>query len=190
MRVLQDVQSMQPPKKQAGEKRAGPGTTQPLVSIVIPAYNHAPYLPETIESVLRQTYQNWELLIIDDGSTDATPEIVQRYSDARIRPYRQENHGLSATVNRGIELAHGEYFAFLPSDDLYEPDKLAIQVPVLEENPAVGAVFFRQTVIDAEGKSSTEQKVGGRVTVPFEAKEEIFPARFEWCFLYTPTPPL
>ncbi|HEV8716123.1 MAG TPA: glycosyltransferase [Candidatus Binatia bacterium] len=187
MRIPQVAQRVQPAKKQAVEKRTGTGTTQPLVSIVVPAYNHAAYLPETIESVLRQTYQNWELIVIDDGSTDATPEIIRRYSDARMRVYRQENRGLSATLNRGIELARGRYFAFLPSDDLYEPDKLAVQVPVLEENPAVGVVFSWQTVIDAAGNPSTEQQVREWCTVPFETKEEIFPALFERDFLSTPT---
>ncbi|HJY79833.1 MAG TPA: glycosyltransferase, partial [Candidatus Binatia bacterium] len=162
-------------------------TTQPLVSIVIPAYNHAPYVAETIDSVLGQTYQNWELIIIDDGSTDATPEIIRRYRDPRIRAYRQENRGLSATLNRGIGLAHGKYFAFLPSDDVYEPEKLAVQVPVLEENPAVGVVFSWQTVIDAEGKPTTEQHVQEWFAVSFESKEEIFPALFERDFLSTPT---
>jgi glycosyltransferase involved in cell wall biosynthesis len=178
---------IQPIESQAAEEGPGTETTQSLVSIVIPAYNHAPYVAETIDSVLRQTYQNWELIIIDDGSTDATPEIIQRYSDPRIRAYRQENRGLSATLNRGIELARGQYFAFLPSDDIYEPDKLAVQVPVLEENPTVGVVFSWQTVIDTEGKLSTEQHVQEWFTVSFETKEEIFPALFERDFLSTPT---
>jgi GT2 family glycosyltransferase/glycosyltransferase involved in cell wall biosynthesis len=187
MCTLEAVRRVPPAKTQAGENSIGAGTTQPLVSVVIPAYNHAPYLPETIDSVLRQTYQSWELIIIDDGSTDATPEIIRRYSDARIRAYRQENRGLSATLNRGIELARGKYFAFLPSDDLYEPDKLAVQVPVLEENPTVGVVFSWQALIDAEGNPSTEQKVCEWFTVPFETKGEIFPALFERDFLSTPT---
>lgn len=159
----------------------------PVVSIVIPAYNHAPYVAETIESVLRQTYNQWELIIIDDGSTDETPAIIQGYRDPRIRTFRHDNRGLSATLNRGVSLARGKYFAFLPSDDVYEPDKLTVQVEVLEKNPTVGVVFSRQTVIDAQGQPSPETHVQSWFEVSFTTKEEIFPALFERDFLSTPT---
>jgi glycosyltransferase involved in cell wall biosynthesis len=162
-------------------------TATPLVSIVIPAYNHAPYLAETIDSVLQQTYAHWELILIDDGSTDDTPTIIQRYTDPRIRSFRQENHGLSATLNRGVSLARGVYFAFLPSDDAYEPDKLALQVKVLEDNPTVGVVFSRQRVTAEQGQPTSEQQVQEWFEVPFTTKEEIFPALFERDFLSTPT---
>lgn len=159
----------------------------PLVSIVIPAYNHAAYVAETIDSVLRQTYPNWELIIIDDGSTDDTSAIIRRYVDPRIRAFPQRNSGLSATLNRGVSLARGKYFAFLPSDDVYEPEKLAVQVAALEAHPAVGIVFSRQTVIDAQGQPSADQQVQDWFAVPFQTKEEIFPALFERDFLSTPT---
>ncbi|MBI3796936.1 MAG: glycosyltransferase [Deltaproteobacteria bacterium] len=183
----QPEEKVQPLETARGEEQAKRETAQPLVSIVIPAYNHAAYLAETIASVLRQSYPHWELIIIDDGSTDATPEIIRRYRDPRIRAYRQENQGLSATLNRGIALACGKYFAFLPSDDVYEPDKLAVQVPVLEDNPAVGVVFSWQTVVDADGQPTTERQVQEWFAVALETKEEIFPALFERDFLSTPT---
>lgn len=162
-------------------------TATPVVSIVIPAYNHAAYLAETIESVFRQTYRQWELIVIDDGSTDETPAIIQRYRDPRIRTFRHDNRGLSATLNRGVSLARGRYFAFLPSDDVYEPDKLTVQVEVLEKNPTVGIVFSRQTVIDAQGEPTAEKQVQSWFEVSFTTKEEIFPALFERDFLSTPT---
>jgi glycosyltransferase involved in cell wall biosynthesis len=86
------------------------------VTIVIPAYNHEKYVGEAIRSVLDQTFTDFELIIINDGSPDHTEEEILKFKDGRIRYFSQENQGLSATLNRGIELARGEYFNFLPSD--------------------------------------------------------------------------
>ncbi len=91
----------------------------PKVSVVIPAYNHERYVGEAIQSVLDQTFEEFELIIINDGSTDHTEREIVTFKDDRIRYYSQENRGLSATLNRGIELAQGEYFNFLPSDDAF-----------------------------------------------------------------------
>lgn len=110
---------------------------EPLVSIITPVYNAQEYLEETILSVLQQTYSNWELLLIDDCSTDKSYEIIKKYQnqDKRIRYLKNEkNSGPAVTRNRGIESSNGEYIAFLDSDDLWYQDKLEKQINFILEN--------------------------------------------------------
>ncbi len=159
----------------------------PKVSVVIPAYNHEKYVGEAIQSVLDQTFQDFELIIINDGSTDNTEAEILKFKDERIRYYSQGNRGLSATLNRGIELARGEYFNFLPSDDAFFPEKLEIQLKIFEEDPALGLVFAYPQLIDAEGREIKDDLVAQWAIVPYETKEEIFPALFERNFLSAPT---
>ena len=159
----------------------------PEVSIVIPAYNHEKYVGEAIQSVLGQTFPDFELIIINDGSTDHTEAEILKFEDDRIRYYSQENRGLSATLNRGIELAQGEYFSFLPSDDAFLPEKLEVQLKAFEESEDIGVVFSYQNVIDGEGNEIKDDPVVEWFQVPFETKEEIFPALFERDFLSFPT---
>ena len=107
------------------------------VSIIIPTYNCAQWLPETIDSVLAQTYRNYELLIVDDGSTDNTKEVVQPYlSFGKIRYLHQENSGQASARNHGLRLATGKYVAYLDSDDTWAPHKLEKQINLLEEQDA------------------------------------------------------
>lgn len=159
----------------------------PRVSIVLPAYNHEAYVADAILSVLNQTFSDFELIIINDGSTDHTEREIHRFDDPRIRSFRQENRGLSATLNRGLSLAMGEFFGFLPSDDLYEPEKLALQVAILDGDPEVGLVFGYQNLIDATGAPLTDDHLEAWFRVPYETKEEIFPALFERNFLAAPS---
>ena len=112
-----------------------------LVSVVMPAYNTARFIGQAIESVLKQTYANWELIIIDDGSTDDTPAVVGRHTDERIRYLRTENRGPAAARNTAIDQARGEFIAFLDSDDLWFPHKLVVQMNVFEADPDVGLVY-------------------------------------------------
>lgn len=109
-----------------------------LVTIVTPAYNAAAYLQATIESILSQTYPHWELLIIDDCSTDDTVKVASTFlGDKRIRLLRQsENQGAISARNRGILEAKGQYVAFLDSDDLWRPTKLAVQIDAMKRNRA------------------------------------------------------
>ena len=110
---------------------------QPLVSIIMPSYNAEKYIAESIESVLRQTYGNWELLITDDCSSDRTPEIVQSYgeNEPRIHFVIAERHsGIAGTRNQCIARAKGRFVAFLDNDDLWVPDKLEKQVRFILEN--------------------------------------------------------
>lgn len=120
----------------------------PKVTVIIPTYNRAHLIKDAVESVLNQTYQNFELIVIDDGSTDNTKEFLRGYKD-KLRYLYQENQGRSAARNYGINLAKGEFIAFLDSDDIWFPDKLARQVPILESAPSnVVLVHGYKCIID------------------------------------------
>ena len=107
----------------------------PLISVVIPAYNAEQFLDETLESVLSQTYENWECIIVNDGSTDNTESIAKKWceKDARFCYFYKENSGVSDTRNLGIKEARGEYIAFLDADDILTPDSLEVRINVLIE---------------------------------------------------------
>lgn len=122
--------------------------TTPLVSIIIPCYNQAQYLPDALGSVLSQTYMNWECLIVNDGSTDNTEVVAQEWlkKDGRFRYLKKENGGLSSARNAGLRLAAGEYIQLLDSDDLLETNKINYQIYCLSESRAqidVGVAGYR-----------------------------------------------
>lgn len=122
-----------------------------LVSVIIPTYNRWEYLRQTIESVLGQTYPNVEIIVVDDGSTDETPDGLQVYGD-RIRVITQTNQGGTAARNSGIKVATGAYLTFLDHDDLMLPAKLERQIALLEAHPGLGAAHCRWEYIDPQGK--------------------------------------
>ena len=124
-----------------------------LISVIVPVYNVENYIAQTINSVLNQTYPHFELLIIDDESPDRSIEICQQFNDSRIKIIRQKNRGLAGARNTGIRHAQGDYLAFLDSDDLWLPEKLAQHVKHLESSPQVGVSFSRSQFIDAQGKA-------------------------------------
>ena len=106
-----------------------------LVSIIMPSYNTAPYIRETIQSVLDQTYQNWELIIVDDCSTDNTDEVVASTKDERIRYLKNEkNSGAAVSRNRALREAKGRWIAFLDSDDYWETNMLEVMIKKPEES--------------------------------------------------------
>ncbi|MDQ1639510.1 MAG: hypothetical protein QOF62_2849 [Pyrinomonadaceae bacterium] len=115
----------------------------PLVTVIVPAYNYGRFIPETLRSVQAQSYQFWECIVVDDGSTDETGNTVRSFSkeDPRIKYIRQDNQGLAAARNTGIRKASGEYFQFLDADDLLEPHKFERQVRFLEQHSHVDIVF-------------------------------------------------
>jgi glycosyltransferase involved in cell wall biosynthesis len=119
----------------------------PLVSIVIPTYNYARFVGHAIRSALGQTFADREVIVVDDGSTDDTRDVVGAFGDA-VRSIHQPNGGLSAARNTGIRAARGRYVAFQDSDDIWLPDKLAHQVPVLEARPEVGLVYCDSIFFD------------------------------------------
>jgi len=108
--------------------------TNPLVSVIIPTYNRAWINKEAIDSVLKQDFENYELIVVDDGSTDTTSEILSAYKED-IRVFTQNNKGVSAARNLGISKAKGEFITFLDSDDLWLPEKLTAQVDFFKSNP-------------------------------------------------------
>jgi len=112
----------------------------PLVSVLLPVYNCAGYIEESVNSVLGQTFADFELLILDDGSTDATPSVLATLRDPRIAVIRHPNMGLPATLNKGIGQAKGTYIARQDADDVSLPERLAKQVAFMEANPNCGLV--------------------------------------------------
>jgi glycosyltransferase involved in cell wall biosynthesis len=136
----------------------------PLVSVIIPAYNGDRFIAETVETVLRQTYRHFEIIIIDDGSIDRTQEVLEPYGD-RIRYIYQHNQGVAAARNRGLELAQGELVVFLDQDDICFPDKLEVQVACFQENPQVGMVQSGWRRVDAEGKLIADVEMWHQVPV-------------------------
>jgi glycosyltransferase involved in cell wall biosynthesis len=123
------------------------------VSIIIPVYKAEKYIAATVQSALDQTYKNFEILIIDDGSPDRSIEICQQFADPRIRIIRQENRGLPGARNTGIRHAKGEYLTLLDADDLWLPEKIEKHVKHLDNSPNVGVSFSRSAFIDDNGQS-------------------------------------
>ena len=124
---------------------------RPRVSVVIPAYNHARFLPDALESVLAQTFRDFEVLVVDDGSTDNTGEVVAAFAP-RVRYIHQHNGGPSRARNTGIRHTTGEYVAFLDADDTWMPEKLALQVGYLDTHPDAGLVFTKVMVTTEAGQ--------------------------------------
>jgi len=124
---------------------------QPLVSIVMPVYNTERYLPEAVQSVLAQTFQNWELLVLSDESPGDARGIMASFDDPRIRFLEHKNGGPAFTRNRGMRESRGEFIAFLDSDDVWLPEKLDKQLAVFQQNPDAGIVYSQREIIDEHG---------------------------------------
>jgi glycosyltransferase involved in cell wall biosynthesis len=134
----------------------------------MPVYNGEKYIREAIDSILAQTYTDFEFLIIDDGSTDRTIEIVSSYNDQRIRLVRNEvNSRIVKTLNKGILLAEGEHIARIDSDDFAYPERLAAQVKYLSENPSVSVVASAMELFDENGI------LLGRLDAPVMTNEQL-----------------
>lgn len=124
----------------------------PLVSVVMAAKNYARFLPAAVESVLAQTVPDWELMIVDDGSTDATPAAARPYlADPRVKYVRSDRLGQSRAKNLGVGLSRGRFVAFLDADDAWRPTKLERQLPRFTDD--VGVVFCRRSLMDEEGNA-------------------------------------
>lgn len=138
----------------------------PTVSVIIPTYNRASLLGEAIASVLAQTFSDFEVIIVDDGSTDNTERIICEFIDSRILYVKQDNNGRSYARNVALARARGRYIAFLDSDDLYLPEKLALQVSYLDSHPHVGMLYTSAYCIDSSGNALNENyvaSVSGRI---------------------------
>jgi glycosyltransferase involved in cell wall biosynthesis len=123
----------------------------PLVSVIIPAYNAEATIRETIESVRQQTLSDLEIIVVDDGSTDGTLRQVQTVRDDRLRAYACIHQGLSATRNRGLEHARGQFISFIDADDLWTPDKLQSQLDALQSNESAGVAYSWTVFIEQDG---------------------------------------
>lgn len=128
--------------------------TKPLISVIIPAYNHEQFIGPTIESVLHQTWAQWELIVIDDGSTDGTASVTQSYNDPRIHYYYQKNQDAYNALNHGLQLVKGEFIAILNSDDLYHPSRLEHLVEFCQKSK-LEACFSDVTPINELGTKIT-----------------------------------
>jgi glycosyltransferase involved in cell wall biosynthesis len=126
---------------------------KPKVTVAIPAYNAMAYLPETLNSVLQQTYGDFEVIIVNDGSSDEIERWFASIQDPRVKLISQLNKGLAGARNTGVKNAIGEYIALLDADDLWEMTKLEKQVKMLEENPEVGLVYTWASLVNEQGKS-------------------------------------
>lgn len=118
------------------------------VSVIIPAYNAAKTILETIQSIQQQTFSDFELIVINDGSTDETLEVLATISDPRLKIFSYENGGLPVARNRGIEQATGEYLSFIDADDLWTPNKLESQLAALDQHPDAGVAYSWTAFID------------------------------------------
>lgn len=137
-------------------------SVNPKVSVVVPAYNVQNYIEEALISLQQQSFTEFEVLVVDDGSTDGTAEIVRRFcaQDARFKLLQKPNGGLSSARNHGMKHASTDYIALLDADDRYEPDKLAAHVQVLETHPEVGVVYSASKAIRDDGGATFMQLSG------------------------------
>ncbi|MEN9519552.1 MAG: hypothetical protein RLZZ381_2140 [Cyanobacteriota bacterium] len=122
----------------------------PQISVIVPAYNAERTILETIQSVQQQTFQDFEIIVIDDGSQDQTVKLVQTIQDQRLQIFAYENGGVSVARNRGISHATGEFVAFLDADDLWTIDKLELQLTALKENPKAGVAYSWTCFMDVD----------------------------------------
>jgi glycosyltransferase involved in cell wall biosynthesis len=128
----------------------------PRFDVIIPAYNTAKYLPTAIESVAAQTFEDWRILLVDDGSTDNTAEVIAPFLDrlgSRISYIKQANRGLPAARNTAIRASNSEFLALLDADDVWTPCRLSETLKVFEERPLAGLAYGQVTVIDQEGRN-------------------------------------
>ncbi|MDD3014443.1 MAG: glycosyltransferase family A protein, partial [Candidatus Gastranaerophilales bacterium] len=124
----------------------------PVVSVVMTTYNRDKYICEAIESVLSQTFEDLELIIIDDGSTDDTSEKIKSFNDERIKYYYQDNAGQNPARNAGIIISNGKYIAMIDSDDIWDKNKLQKQVNILDKYPDTGLVYCGTVFINENNK--------------------------------------
>ena len=158
------------------------------VSVIIPTYNQAEYLAESVQSALDQTYQNIEVIVVNDASTDQTDEVLSRFNDPRIKYIvHKENRYAAAARNTGIRAASGKYISFLDADDIFHQEKLQVQAAFLERNPAVGLTYNSRIEIDETGLALSIFKTPPAATLsdlvmdyPYAPSEVVM--RKDWAF--------
>ncbi|MBE9214268.1 glycosyltransferase [Plectonema cf. radiosum LEGE 06105] len=145
------------------------------ISVIVPVFNGEKTVEETIKSILNQTFSNIEIIVINDGSTDRTLEIVEKILDSRIKIFSYPNGGLSVSRNRGISQAKGEYISFIDADDLWTADKLELQWQALQSNPQAAVAYSWTDYID---ESSKFIKSGRRIKVNGDAFSKLLVTNF------------
>lgn len=125
---------------------------QPKLSVIIASYNHQDYIAETLRSLERQTFQDFEIIMVDDGSTDKTVEVAKNVQ-SRAQIFTQENQGVVAARNRGVNLAKGKYICFVDSDDVVLPQRFEKQVSLFEDDTELGLVYADALIIDSQGEN-------------------------------------
>lgn len=156
----------------------------PKVSVIIPTYNYGRFLPRALESVLSQTYTDYEIIVVDDGSTDETYQVVAEYKN-KVKYLTKENGGVATARNVGIQVANGNYIAFLDADDAWVPHKLAIQVEYLDNNPEFGMVYADMAHY-VSGRKVHDAYLCER-GYKHIAQGWIFKNLLSECFIFTPT---
>jgi glycosyltransferase involved in cell wall biosynthesis len=139
------------------------------VSVIIPCYNHADYLRLCLRSIFHQTFKWFEVIVVDDASTDNTPYVIKEFKDSRLCYVRhRKNLGVSSALNTGINLSRGEFIAIIGADDLMKPDNLFVKVDVLSKYPSIGLVYSNAEIIDEDGTIiglAKKQKSDGKLFV-------------------------
>jgi glycosyltransferase involved in cell wall biosynthesis len=148
----------------------------PTVSVIVPAYNAEKTIVETIQSIQKQTFSDFEIIVIDDGSTDRTVETLQTLNEPRLKVFSYDNGGLPVARNRGIARATAPFLSFVDADDLWTPDKLESQLAALEAHPEAGAAYSWTAYIDAQSNFLYNGK-----PLPFEGN--IYPQLLLECFI-------
>ena len=151
----------------------------PKVSVIIPTYNRMPLVKEAIDSVLQQSFSDFELIIVDDGSTDGTHELIETIKEPRIKYFYKENGGVASARNFGYAKARGEFICNLDSDDLWEPNFLEVMISELEEHSNYGAAYCRRKILHQNGRvvedKNMEEPKSGRVTEELFLKKSLVP---------------
>ena len=160
-----------------------------LVSIIMPVYNCEKYIREAIESVIDQTYLNWELLIVNDGSTDSTKDMIHRFSDDRIRYFEQENRGVSFARNVALKYMKGNYFCLLDSDDVLPVDSVYSRLKIFGEKPEVSFVDGKVIFVDENMKPLGSEFIPSYRGIPFKKLLKISNSCYfgpSWMIRYDP----
>lgn len=156
----------------------------PRVSVIIPVYNGELYLSETLDSVMKQTFTDWEIIVVNDGSTDKSLEIMEEYAalDERVRVISKPNGGVSSARNVAMNNAKGEYFSFVDADDMWVPEKLEKQIAFMDKNPNIALIYSDISIL-IDGNIRTQNMFLNR---KFH-KGHIFDQLFYFNFISTPT---
>ena len=142
---------------------------EPILSVIITAFNDGDFLIEAVRSIQRQTFRAWEIILVDDGSTGRTREVVASIiNEPGVRVVRQVNQGASVARNTGLQLARGKYVGFLDGDDLWHPEKAAKQVAVLEADPAVDLTFSWVRYVDEQGNDTGRRQKPSKCPILLE----------------------